>query len=70
MMFAGNGYDPFRNAGTAFLRYAPSMVFVGAARCGRPLAVIFRRAVPFPPGAPSFCSPRKKGEKEGSGGGV
>jgi len=54
-VFVGNGYHPFRNAGTAFPRTAPSMVFAGAA--------IFREEVPFPPGAYSFCLSKKSRQK-------
>ena len=54
MMVVGNGYHPFRNAGTAFPRTALSMMVVGADII-RPVAVIFRNAVPFPPGAYFFC---------------
>ena len=51
----GNGYIRSET-----LRTAPPMVFVGAAQCGRPLGVIFRKEMPYAPQALFFLLVQKE----------
>ena len=63
MVFVGNGYYPFRNAGTAFPWAAPPMVFVGAARCGRPWQSSSAEKFPSLRGPTLFACPKRVGRK-------